>query len=128
MSHFIDAIQYQYGDFSGKATRKQFWMFYLCYFALYFAVAIVDGLIPAMEDIPFLTACFGLATVIPATSITCRRLHDTGRSGWWYLIGLVPLVGWVVLVVFLVQGPRVNNGYTQDIHPGRPAGLGLKDE
>ena len=127
MSHFIDAIQYQYGDFSGKATRQQFWMFYLCYFVLYFVVTIVDGVIPAM-DIPFLTVGFGLATFIPAISITCRRLHDTGRSGWWYLIGFVPLVGWVVLVVFLVQGPRVNNGYTQDIHPGRPAGLGLKDE
>ena len=103
-------------------------MFYLCYAALYFAVTIVDGLIPAMEDVPFLTACFGLATFIPGTSITCRRLHDTGRSGWWHLIGVVPLVGWIVLFVFLAQGPRVKNGYTQDIHPGRPTGLGLKDE
>ena len=127
MSHFIDAIQYQYGDFSGRATRKQFWMFHLCYLALYFAVTIVDGVIPAM-DIPFLTAGFGLATFIPAISITCRRLHDTGRSGWWYLIGGVPLVGWIVLFVFLVQGPRVNNRYTQDIHPERPTGLGLRDE
>ena len=128
MKHFIDAIQYQYGDFSGKATRKQFWMFQLCYVALYFAVTIVDGLIPAMEDIPFLAAVFALVTFIPATSITCRRLHDTGRSGWWQLIAFVPLVGWVVLLVFLVQAPRSNSGYTQDMHPGRPTSLSFRDE
>ena len=128
MSHFIDAIQYQYGDFSGKATRKQFWMFYLCYLALYVAVTIVDGLIPALEDVPFLTAIFGLATFIPGISITCRRLHDTGRSGWWQSIGVVPFVGWIVLLVFLVQGSSDKSGYTEDINPGRPTSFGLRDE
>ena len=128
MKHFVDAIQYQYGDFSGKATRNQFWMFQLCYVALYFAVTIIDGLIPAMEDIPFLSACFVLATFIPTISITCRRLHDTGRSGWWQLIAFAFPVGGVVLLVFLVQRSSSKSGYTQDMHPGRPTGLSFRGE
>jgi len=110
MSYFTDAIQYQYADFSGKATRKEYWMYFLCINILYFVVSFIDGLIPSMEDIPILTAIFSLAFFLPSTSIVCRRLHDTGRSGWWQLIVLVPFVGLIVLLVFLVQGSRFETG------------------
>jgi len=128
MSHFVNAIRYQYGDFSGRATRTQYWMYNLCNLALYFAAVIVNGLIPAMADLPFLVAIYLLATFIPSTSITCRRLHDTGRSGWWQLVGLVPAVGWIVLIVFLVQGSSDKSVFVQDINPGQPTGFGLRDE
>ena len=128
MSHFIDAIRDQYSDFSGRATRTQFWMFQLCYVAVYFVAAIVDSLIYPGENLGIVTVIFWLATVVPAISITCRRLHDTGRSGWWQTIGAVPLVGWIVLLVFLVQGSSEKGSYTEDIEPGQPTSFGLRNE
>jgi uncharacterized membrane protein YhaH (DUF805 family) len=103
-------------------------MFQLCYVAVYFVATIVDSLIYPGENLGIVTVIFWLATVVPAISITCRRLHDTGRSGWWQTIGAVPLVGWIVLLVFLVQGSSEKGSYTEDIEPGQPTSFGLRNE
>ena len=117
MAYFVDALKNHYGDFSGKATRREYWMFVLCYLVIYFVARIVDGMIPAMDGAPVLTGLLALACFIPNTSITCRRLHDVGRSGWWMLIAIVPL-GIFVLLAFLVQG-----SYTPEA-----SGLDLRNE
>ena len=72
-------------------------MFFLFYFIIYITLAIVDSLIGTM----FLALIFALAMLVPSISIAARRLHDTGRSGWWQLISLIPLIGAIVLIVFL---------------------------
>ena len=59
----------------------------------------------------FLALIFALAMLVPSISIAARRLHDTGRSGWWQLISLIPLIGAIVLIVFLVQDSHEENQY-----------------
>lgn len=101
MRWFWKAMRH-YADFSGRARRREYWWFVAIYVGL--AVAIV-GLEAALAQAagqplvwPFLA--FMLATLIPSLAVTVRRLHDTGRSGWWVLLNLVPLVGPLVLLAF----------------------------
>ena len=98
MEYFVDALR-RYADFHGRARRKEYWMFILIYMIFYILLAVVDGLLGSI----WLTSLYSLALLIPGISIAARRLHDTGRSGWWQLLVLIPLLGAIVLIVFLVQ-------------------------
>jgi uncharacterized membrane protein YhaH (DUF805 family) len=106
MEYFIGAIK-QYATFSGRASRKEYWMFYLFYIIFYIILAVIDR---ALGTVLFSTIFF-LALLIPNISIATRRLHDTGRSGWWQLILFIPLIGLIVLIVFLVQDSGDENQY-----------------
>lgn len=106
MNYFTEAFK-QYADFSGRATRKQYWMFILFYLIFYIVLAVIDGMLGTM----FLAFIFSLVLLVPSISIAARRLHDTGRTGWWQLIALVPLIGAIVLIVFLVMESQDDNEY-----------------
>jgi uncharacterized membrane protein YhaH (DUF805 family) len=106
MEQFIDALK-KYADFSGRATRKQYWMFVLFYMIIYIALAVIDTVLQTFV----LSLIFSLALLIPSISVAARRLHDTGRTGWWQLIYLVPLIGLIVMIVFLVQDSHEENQY-----------------
>ncbi|MEU3971767.1 DUF805 domain-containing protein [Streptomyces bacillaris] len=93
------AVLKNYAGFSGRARRKEFWMFTLISFVISIVLSIIGGLIGT--DI--LSYIYSLAILIPSLAVAVRRLHDTSRSGWWLLIGLVPLVGFIVLIVFLAS-------------------------
>ncbi len=84
----------KYADFSGRATRSEFWWFVLFILLVSMALSILSQV---------LTLLFSLAILLPSISVSTRRLHDTRRSGWWQLIGLVPIVGMIVLIVFMAQ-------------------------
>ena len=90
---FVDAIKIclaKYADFNGRASRPEFW-----YFVLFnVIVSLVVGWIP------YLGILIALALLLPGIAVGVRRLHDIDRTGWWLLIGFVPLVGFIVLVVF----------------------------
>lgn len=108
---FIDPIKNHYFDFEGRASRQQFWMFTLSTWL--FAVALF--LIEKVLHTEMLNNLFGLLTFIPATAIGARRLHDIGRSGWWQLILLVPVIGLILLIVWEVgEGDVGANAYGQD--------------
>ncbi|HST49278.1 DUF805 domain-containing protein [Jatrophihabitans sp.] len=99
---FADAVRSvlsKYVVFSGRARRSEFWWFALFAGILY----IVAGIIDAALGNQVLGLLVGLALLLPSLAVTVRRLHDTGRSGWWILIGLVPFLGAIVLLVFEVQ-------------------------
>ena len=106
MEHFIDALK-RYADFSGRADRTQYWMFVLFYIIIYVILAVIDSALGTI----LLGLIFSLALLIPSISIGARRLHDIGRSGWWQLIALIPILGAIVLIVFFVQASDDDNQY-----------------
>jgi uncharacterized membrane protein YhaH (DUF805 family) len=89
----------KYADFSGRARRSEFWWYYL--FGV--IVAIVAELIDRAIGAPILSIIAGLALIVPNLAVGVRRLHDTSRTGWWLLIGLIPVVGTIILIVFFCQ-------------------------
>ena len=91
--YFIQGVTKKYADFSGRARRREFWFY--CLFE--FIACIVLGFIP------FVGQLVALALLVPGLAIQARRLHDIGKSGWWQLIGLIPLVGAIVLIIWDVK-------------------------
>lgn len=82
----------QYADFSTRARRTEYWMFVLFNF-LISCLLYICGLV-------ILSYIYSLAVFIPGLAVCVRRLHDIGRSGWWYFIALVPIIGWILLLVW----------------------------
>jgi uncharacterized membrane protein YhaH (DUF805 family) len=96
---FIESIRTcfsKYADFSGVAGRPEYWWWVL-FNVIVSAVLYRTNL--------WLDSVFSLATFLPTIAVTARRLHDTNRSGWWQLLTLVPLIGWIVLIIWYCQGP-----------------------
>jgi uncharacterized membrane protein YhaH (DUF805 family) len=94
---FSQAVQTcirKYADFNGRASRSEYWWFFLF-------VVLVSVLLSFVSDL--LSGLFCLAMLLPSIAAATRRLHDTDRSGWWQLIGLVPIIGFIVMIVFLAQ-------------------------
>ncbi len=113
----IKSCYSQYVTFSGRAARSEYWFFTLFSVLALIACAILDhalGLAFAGFYGPFY-AIFALANFLPSISVLVRRLHDTDRSGWWYWILLVPLVGFILLIVwFCTRGTAGANKYGAD--------------
>ena len=109
-----NAIMYNYGNFTGRASRSEYWWF-LLFVSIFdmittFADTIIFGT-PAAEWGP-LFWIGTLVMIVPLLSIEVRRLHDTGRSGWWILISLIPCIGVIVLFVWCVLEGNTNvNSY-----------------
>ncbi|MET7368302.1 DUF805 domain-containing protein [Streptomyces sp. NPDC005566] len=107
MSWYLNVLK-NYAGFSGRARRKEYWMFAL--FNVIIA-GVLLGIGAAIDtQIPYII--YILAVIIPSLAVVVRRLHDTGRSGWWFLISFVPLVGGIILLVFMCsEGTHEANEY-----------------
>ncbi len=88
-----------YVTFSGRARRSEYWYFVLFNILASFAASALDMAIGTM----ILQLLVALGLFLPGISVTVRRLHDKDRSGWWYWLVLIPLIGWIVLLVWFVQ-------------------------
>lgn len=97
-----------YVGFSGRARRKEYWMFALFSFIVSLILTIVEKLI-GLDSV--LSGLYSLAVLLPSLAVGARRLHDIGKSGWWLLIGLIPLIGAIVLIVFFCQDSQDDNQY-----------------
>jgi len=119
-----------YTNFKGRARRSEYWFVQLFLVVVNLAAAVIDLALMDGDVDRFIANGGGgivglvliLATIIPALAVLIRRLHDTGRIGWWALIGLVPIAGAIVLLVFTVEdsSPKVNM-YGPSPKPGAAA-------
>jgi uncharacterized membrane protein YhaH (DUF805 family) len=100
--NFIDAIKIcfvKYVDFSGCASRPEFW-----WWVLFTVVASL-----ALQSVSYnLSGAFSLATFLPSIAVAARRLHDTDRSAWWELLYFLPVIGWIILIIFWAEPGKPN--------------------
>ena len=89
----------KYATFSGRASRREFWLFVL--FQSIFG--LVAFFVDALMGVEIINPIYSLAMILPGLAVSVRHLHDTGRSGWMLLLGLIPIVGGIVLLVYYVQ-------------------------
>lgn len=117
MNWYITAIK-KYATFSGRSRRKEYWYFFLFNLLISMLLSFVDALTGSFDPATgygLFSSIYGLALLIPAIAVSVRRLHDTGRTGWWFLIVLVPLVGALVLLYFMASnGDSGTNKYGND--------------
>lgn len=103
--NFQDAVKKcftNYVGFSGRAARSEYW-----YWVLFVLVASIVLSMVSQE----LSAIFSLGVLLPGVAVGTRRLHDIGKSGWWQLLGLIPLIGWAVLIYWAVQPSEGDNAF-----------------
>lgn len=96
MDWYLKALK-NYAGFQGRASKKEYWMFMLYEGVIYLVLSVVEEIMGLSY---ILSGIYFAATFLPSSAIACRRLHDTGRSGWWNLIALIPIVG---IIIFVVQ-------------------------
>ncbi len=98
------AVVKKYVEFGGRAARTEFWMFALINFIIGIVLAVIDHVLGTVtaSGIGILGLVYALAVFLPSLGVAVRRLHDTGRSGFWILVGLIPFLGAIVLLVFFI--------------------------
>ena len=102
----------KYVTFAGRASRPEFWYFFLFLLIGNLVTVVLDQSVFAGNMISPLNSIFGLVTVLPWLAVSVRRLHDVDRSGWWILIGFIPLIGAIVLIVwFSTAGTNGTNRF-----------------
>ncbi|MGF6148789.1 Inner membrane protein yhaI [Kingella potus] len=108
------AVLKNYVGFSGRASRREYWMFMLCHFIVAFMLGFIAGLMRSSTggSFNFIGNLYLLATFLPSLAVQVRRLHDTDRSGWYSLIALLPGIGFIiVLILCALEGTAGNNNY-----------------
>lgn len=105
----IKSVFNKYSDFSSRARRSEYWYWQL-FVILVYLVLCIPFIIAAATDTPALAIvsgvlilCFILAIIIPSLAVVARRLHDTGRSGWYYFMSFIPFVGGIILLIYTVE-------------------------
>ena len=112
IDNFRKIVTRHYVDFEGRARRSQFWYFVL----VYFVIALVLSILQQIVGLGYLlSGLLGIALLLPNLSLGVRRLHDTNKSGWWILIGIIPILGWIALIYFYCQpGTAGSNTFGAD--------------
>jgi uncharacterized membrane protein YhaH (DUF805 family) len=104
MNWYLQALK-QYAVFKGRARRKEYWFFALFNLIVSVVLTGVDYMTGSLDmelGVGLLSGLYSLAILIPSLAVTVRRLHDTDRTGWWLLIAFIPLIGAIVLLVFML--------------------------
>lgn len=114
MSWYLEVLK-KYAVFSGRARRAEYWYFVLFNIIVAVVLSLIDTLLGTfnfMQGVGLLSGLYALAVLIPTLAVTVRRLHDIDRTGWWIFINLIPLIGFIVLLVFAVtDGTPGSNRY-----------------
>jgi uncharacterized membrane protein YhaH (DUF805 family) len=116
----VSSVYRQYVGFSGRASRSEFWWFWLFYVIVSIVLSVIGGYGSATGGA--LVGLFALGSLLPSLAVAVRRLHDIGRSGWWLLIGIIPIVDLVLLWWYIQPSTAEANQYGPP--PGAPASAG----
>ncbi len=126
MKYYLKALQ-NYAVFTGRASRKEYWYFVLFSFLALIFLSFIEGLFRSLFDfsIVFLYPIFMLSMIVPSLAVLVRRLHDIGKSGTWFFIYFVPVVGGIWLIILLATesdfgknkyGPHPDQNSTGDLY------------
>ncbi|MEO8650438.1 MAG: DUF805 domain-containing protein [Acidobacteriota bacterium] len=117
MNWYFEVLK-KYAVFSGRARRKEYWLYVLFNTIFAIVAAVLDNVLGlAFRDVGYgpIYALYGLLTLIPSLAVGVRRLHDIGKSGWYLLLALIPCVGAIILLVFAItDGDMGENEYGPD--------------
>ncbi|WP_273266402.1 DUF805 domain-containing protein [Flexistipes sinusarabici] len=105
MNWYLEALK-KYAIFSGRSRRKEYWYFFLFNLIIHFILIIIDTLTGTYNQeagMGLLSTIYFFAVLLPGIAVSVRRLHDTNRRGWWILLSLIPIIGAIVLLIFMVQ-------------------------
>ena len=111
MNWYVDVLR-KYAVFSGRARRKEYWFFVLFNLLIVAGLTLVDtfvGTYDPIREIGLLSGLYGIGVILPSVAVGARRLHDSGRTAWWLLIGLVPVIGAIVLLIFFVLDSQMGD-------------------
>ncbi len=122
---FVPAIKsgfQNYVTFSGRACRSEYWFWVLFVLIVSVVATILDGILAAVIGIGFLSLIWSLAVLLPGIAVAVRRMHDLDKSGWWVLIGLIPIVGWIIFIIWAcTKGTDGSNRFGSDPLAGQAA-------
>ncbi|MBR9727130.1 DUF805 domain-containing protein [Shewanella intestini] len=113
MDWYIKVLK-QYFDFSGRARRKEFWMFLLISTIISIILSLIDKGVGTFNDATgygIISGIYSLLVLIPSIAVSVRRLHDTNHSGWWCLLVLIPLLGLFILAIVFCFDSKEDNEY-----------------
>ncbi|QYJ69193.1 DUF805 domain-containing protein [Flavobacterium litorale] len=112
---YLKVVRDNYANFKGRARRSEYWYFVLFNIIVGIVLGIIDTYLLNMEDFSPLANIYNLVILIPSIAVSVRRLHDVGKSGWYYLLILLPIIGWIwLLVLFVTDGDNGPNEYGED--------------
>jgi uncharacterized membrane protein YhaH (DUF805 family) len=119
MNWYLKVLKEHYLDFSGRARRKEYWMFTLVNLIISWSLGSLDFIF-GTTFFSLISVVYSLLVFIPSLAVAVRRLHDVGKSGWYYLLIFIPIIGWIWLLVLLVtEGESNSNKWGEN-----PKGIG----
>jgi len=111
-SEAVKSVFSKYATITGRACRSEYWYFTLFYIIVYFVLALITAIIPFLV---ILSIVFAIGMIIPSITVSIRRLHDRNQSGWWLLVGLIPMIGGIILFIwFVMRGTDGPNDFGDD--------------
>jgi uncharacterized membrane protein YhaH (DUF805 family) len=128
MDWYVKVLK-NYVGFSGRARRKEYWMFFLISTLVSIGLILVDRMTGSYDPVRgwgLLSGLYALAVLLPGLAVSVRRLHDRDKSGWWLLLALIPLIGAIILLVWCaMDGDRGDNRFGPDPKAGEAEHLAV---
>ena len=119
MNWYLGVLK-KYATFTGRAQRAEYWYFVLFSTIISIILTILDVMFGTLSPsgTGLLSGIYSLAVFIPAIAVGARRLHDIGKSGWWLLIAIIPIIGWILIIIWFATDSKEDNQYGENPKKG----------